>query len=420
MSHETLAKALILTRGIQFSDEALEMAQAMGAKGQNLVYNAPKGHRIAQFRPQELLLSGADGYQTCVSAVAASAGSSVIATVKNGKLKLGAEGCDHIFDGLAEAIFVPKPAYYAKRTASGIPLTRLVSACGVDEMNIWPWHDCAISKMCTFCGVNKINTSQPERSVFFSAKGRREKTALQQWHDSRELYLAEMCEAIDLAIDDECYAEHLHLILISGNLKNDELDTQAAIYSDISKILASKYGLRFTEGIVAVTAPPTSVRALQDMKDSGVETVVFNLEAWMPETFASECPGKHEIGREHYLFMLRKAVEIYGWGHSWCNLVLGLDTIEDTLSGCEEMASQGITPSANVLHLDEGSRCTKHVPGTRETLRFFRSLADIYRKNDLLPYYCQRALRTSLSNEAFAGRLSRTASYDPIDLLPTF
>lgn len=220
-----------------------------------------------------------------------------------------------------------------------------------------------------------------------------------------------------MAVGDPCYDEHLHLILISGNLKNDELDSQAHIYADIARELNAKYRHHFTEGVVAVTAPPRTIEGLQMMKDGGVDTVVFNLEAWMPENFASECPGKHEIGRDHYLHMLREAVGIYGWGNSWCNLVLGLDSMEDTIAGCEELARQGITPSANVLHLDEGSRCTKQVPHAADVATFFRRLSQIYRNHDLQPYYCQRALRTSLSNETFAGRLEPQGGKDPIGLL---
>lgn len=420
MSQETLAKALILTRGIQFSDEALEMAAAGGAKGQNLVYNAPRGYRVGQFRPQELLLSGADGYQTCASAVAPSGHAPVQAAVTAGRLTLCLPGAESIFAGLSDISFVPQPGYYAKKTRSGVPLTRLVSACGVDEMNIWPWHDCAISTMCTFCGVNKVNTTQREHGVFFTARARRVQSALEDWHGWRDTYLADLCEAIDLAIDDPCYAEHLHLILISGNLRNDELDAQAAIYADIARSLNARYRRHFTEGVVAVTAPPRTIEGLRMMKEGGVDKVVFNLEAWMPDNFATECPGKHEIGRDHYLYMLREAVGIYGWGNSWCNLVLGLDSMEDTIAGCAELAQQGITPSANVLHLDEGSRCRKPVPTPAEVVVFFRQLADIYRRYDLEPYYCQRALRTSLSNEAYAGRLSPQGGIDPIRLLEGF
>uniref|UniRef100_E6PTD8 Uncharacterized protein n=1 Tax=mine drainage metagenome TaxID=410659 RepID=E6PTD8_9ZZZZ len=48
---------------------AIDCAARMGAKGQNLVYNAPKG--FARERPQELFLEGEDGYRTVVSCVSA-------------------------------------------------------------------------------------------------------------------------------------------------------------------------------------------------------------------------------------------------------------------------------------------------------------------------------------------------------------
>lgn len=418
MSYETLAKAVILTKGISFSDEAIELAISVDAKGQNMVYNAPKGYKSNTFRPQELILKGLDGYETCVSTVAARSTDAVLATIKNGKLHLSAPDCSEIFDVLPTPSFVKKPAYYSKKTSRGTPLTHLVSACGVDEMNIWPWHDCAISRFCTFCGVNKVNSTQENNTHFFKANGKKDRIAIDSWRASRNEFIEDLIEAIDIAITDDCYSEHLHLIMISGNLKNHELDTQAEIYSDIAKILNINFSKHFTEGIVAVTAPPRNIKALQKMKNSGISTVVFNLEAWMPQTFASECPGKNEIGRDLYLKMLDEAVKIFGKGNSWCNFVLGLDSISDTLAGCDELAARGITPSANVLHIDEGSSCKKEVPSPRNVAYFFRKLNEIYDNHSLRPYYCQKALRTSLSNETFAGRLNIGKEGDPINLLP--
>ena len=51
---ETFLKAMILTHGVQFTDEALLYARKTNAKIQNLVYNAPVG--ADNFRPQELLI----------------------------------------------------------------------------------------------------------------------------------------------------------------------------------------------------------------------------------------------------------------------------------------------------------------------------------------------------------------------------
>lgn len=63
---ETELKIEILTRGVNFSKAALLLASQFNAKGQNLVYNAPKGYIAG--RPQELFLTF-DNYTTVVSCV---------------------------------------------------------------------------------------------------------------------------------------------------------------------------------------------------------------------------------------------------------------------------------------------------------------------------------------------------------------
>ena len=63
-------------------------------------------------------------------------------------------------------------------------------------------------------------------------------------------------EALDIAIESECYDEHLHAIMISGNLSNDKLDEQAQIYSEIAKSISPILKERATEGLVAVISPP--------------------------------------------------------------------------------------------------------------------------------------------------------------------
>ncbi|HIA77488.1 MAG TPA: hypothetical protein EYO05_04770 [Gammaproteobacteria bacterium] len=177
------------------------------------------------------------------------------------------------------------------------------------------------------------------------------------------------------------------------------------IYSDIASVITSQHPGRFTEGAVAVTAPPNDLRLLKRMYESGIEVGVFNLEAFSPQAFAVHCPGKRAIGREHYLSALIEGVKVFGWGKSWCNFVLGLEPIDVLLAGCEELAAQGVTPGANVLHLDHGATLNCTPPTIEEVIYFFSGLADIYRKYDHRPYYCELALRTSLANEAFADRL---------------
>jgi hypothetical protein len=235
---------------------------------------------------------------------------------------------------------------------------------------------------------------------------RREPDADRVWSTVREAVLAEITESIGLAIGDDCYRDAIHLIIISGNLADHQLDAQARIYADVAGAITRRHPGRFAEGAVAVTAPPLDLGLLRVMRDGGIEVGVFNLEAFTPSAFARHCPGKDRIGRNHYLKTLEKGVEVFGWGRSWCNFVLGLEPAADLLSGCEELASQGVTPGANVLHRDHGASVMHDPPDLETVVNFYQGLAAICRRHKQRPYYCQLALRTSLANEAFAGRLN--------------
>jgi hypothetical protein len=427
MHAESLAKAYVLTHGVRFTQDALCSAAHVNAKRQNAVYNlpaedtaragqpeAPREHAPLLLlrpadrldRPQELFLTGEDGYTVCVSAVAPVPGREpAVVESCRGQLLLVTPSRPDAGQTLDRVEFVPQPAYYDRQTSSGRSVQRWVSACGYNEMNIWPWHDCAISRLCTFCGINAVQKQAGRDVDLLHALSMSRDDADQAWSSVRESVIAEIIEAIGLAIGDDCYRDAIHLIIISGNLADHQLDAQARIYADIAGAITHRHPGRFAEGVVAVTAPPLDIGLLRVMRDGGIEVGVFNLEAFTPVAFARHCSGKNRIGRSHYLKTLEKGVEVFGWGRSWCNFVLGLEPAADLLSGCEELASQGVTPGANVLHRDHGAS-VKHEPPNLETVtNFYRELAAICRRHKQRPYYCQLALRTSLANEAFAGRL---------------
>lgn len=425
MHAESLAKAYILTHGVRFTTNALRVASQVNAKRQNAVYNLPaddtahldelRGNTSLPLlrpadrldRPQELFLTGEDGYVVCVSAVAAVPGREP-ATVEScdGRLLLITPSRPDAGRTLDRVEFVPQPSYYALHTSSGRSVQRWVSACGYNEMNIWPWHDCAISRPCTFCGINVVQKhAGRDIDLLHALETRRNPNADQAWSSAREAVIAEITESVDLAIGDDCYRNAIHLIIISGNLADHQLDSQARIYGDIAAAITRRHPGRFAEGAVAVTAPPLDLGLLRVMRDGGIEVGVFNLEAFTPAAFARHCPGKDRIGRNHYLKTLERGVQVFGWGRSWCNFVLGLEPAADLLSGCEELASQGVTPGANVLHRDHGASVMHDPPDLETVINFYRELGAICRRHKQRPYYCQLALRTSLANEAFAGRL---------------
>lgn len=396
---ETSIKLEILTRGIEFSERAIKKAEDSGAKRQNGVYNLPVG--VTYSRPQELFIEGLDGYITVVSCVSPVIGRRPILI----DIDHDGELIAIIDDMMAENVtirFVKEPVYYRELIEGGEVVSKYVSACGYDELNILPWRGCAISKGCKFCGINAV-TLKEKRSGLTAFELSKNP---ERWDGCKVEYLKKLNAALKIAVKDECYSEHAHVIMISGNLTNNFLDFQAEIYSEIARNIKYEIGSRSTEGIVAVLTPPRNIAKLMEMKESGIDIVVFNLEVGNEPWFTKYCPGKAVLGRDFFINKLLEAVSIFGKGNVWSNFVLGLEPVEKLLDVCRDFAKNGIVCGANILHMDKGNQLDCDVPDKKDVMKFYCGLAAIYREFNLKPYYCSKALRTSLINEVYDGRIS--------------
>ena len=121
------------------------MAEQTNAKIQNLVYNKPIN--VQDTRPQELLIRNSlDSYEitvSCVAPIKTQTRRPVKVDVRDDKLIALYE--DRPVEGV-EIMFVKEPEYYRKKLHNGLDVKKFVSACGLDELNIFPWKGCAISK----------------------------------------------------------------------------------------------------------------------------------------------------------------------------------------------------------------------------------------------------------------------------------
>ncbi len=395
--NESYLKAKILCNGVTFTDKALQYAIDNNAKTQNLVYNAPIGSE--NIRPQELFIKHDDGYEVVASCVAPNGENSIIIDVQDNSL-IGI-----VENSIVENIsieFVKEPKYYSKILSSGDIAKKYVSSCGYDELNILPWKGCAISKTCLFCGVNQI--VKENKSDSFNAFDISNK---EQWKEKKDVYLPQLKEAIINALDDECFKEHMHVIIISGDLSTNALDLQTQIYAEISSHIYELVGKISTEGIIAVMMPPKNLNLIDELYKNGVRKLVYNLEVGDPKLFNKYCPGKSELGYNHILTALEYAIKVFGKGNVWSNFVLGLEPIESILTINKVLLEKGIVPSANVLHLDKGNRLDCKVPTYEDVLKYFYELSSLLKNFGYKPYYCSKALRTSLSNEAYDGRFTK-------------
>lgn len=396
IKEETYLKALILSRGIVFSEKALQVSISERAKGQNLVYNMPQN--ATSSRPQELIIkNNDDDYSVVVSCVASNPTSTPVFLDAYDDGKLVALVDERLVENV-EIHFVEEPDYYTKKLTNGELVKKYVSACGLDELNIIPWKGCAISKGCRFCGINNFIT-EDDMSAHKISKNKSE------WTNVCKQYLNNLEEAILIAKKSKCYKEHAHVILIAGNLDNNNLDLEAEIFSEISERVAPLVNDISEEGIVVVITPPADYENIDRLKEAGVGKVVFNLEAITKEGFDKYCPGKSELGYLFFEERLKYAMRVFGKGNVWTNLVFGLENINSTLEECDKLAAQGVVISANVLHLDKGNSLDCNVPSTEEVIEFFYKLEVINSRAGFVPFYCSKALRTSLSNEAHDKRI---------------
>lgn len=396
IEEETYLKAMVLSNGIEFSEKAIQVSISERAKRQNLVYNMPLN--ATNTRPQELIIMNSrDSYSVVVSCVASNTTSTPIYLDVDDTGKLITLVDNQRIENI-DIHFVEEPDYYSKTISNGESVKKYVSACGLDELNVIPWKGCAISKGCKFCGINNF-VKKEDLSAHQISKDKNE------WNHVCEQYLSNLEEAVLIAKKADCYKEHAHVILIAGNLDNSSLDFEAEVFAEITERITPLISDISAEGVVVVISPPHNMKLIDALKKAGVRKVVFNLEAVTEKGFEKYCPGKADLGYRFFIDRLKYAIDIFGRGNVWTNLVFGLENIEDTLEKCSELVKDGVVISANVLHLDKGNLLDCNVPSTEDVVDFFYRLEVLNNQEGFLPFYCAKALRTSLSNEAHDARI---------------
>jgi len=365
IEEETYLKAMILSRGIEFSEKAIQVSIFEKAKGQNLVYNMPLN--TTNSRPQELIvINSKDSYLVVVSCVASNPTTTPVYLDADENHKLIAFIDNKKLDNI-EIYFVKEPKYYSETITNGENVKKYVSACGLDELNIIPWKGCAISKGCRFCGINNF-VNKEDLSAHKISKDKN------QWYKVCNQYLDNLEEAVSIAKKSDCYKEHAHVILIAGNLDNNSLDFETAVFAQITERIKPLVSDISEEGVVVVITPPQNMELIYDLKEAGVGKVVFNLEAITETGFEKYCPGKADLGYRFFTDRLKCAIDVFGKRNVWTNLVFGLESKDNVLEKCALLIKDGVVISANVLHFDKGNSLDCDVPTTEDVVDFFYKL----------------------------------------------
>ena len=180
-------------------------------------------------------------------------------------------------------------------------------------INIWPSTSCCYDTpdlKCSFCSLECKN-NQP-------------------------IPIAELCSALQILMQK---VPDYTLNFSGGTYQNP--DAMADYWMALAKGIRS-----FSSCPIAVEfAPPTDLRKLKEMKDSGIDAAIMNHEIADADLRKKICPGKSKISYAHYYKAFEEAVNVFGWGQVSSVLIGGIQPKEDILKECEKMAAMGVFPT---------------------------------------------------------------------------
>jgi hypothetical protein len=235
---------------------------------------------------------------------------------------------------------VPVPHYYDQRLPGG----RLVTDYGIthtDRVRISPIQGC--SYVCTFCDLP---------------------------YDKRyeKMPVDGLIESVRLALADPVLPAH-H-VLVSGGVPRDE---DWPWLNDVyAQVVASFPAVPIDVMMVPVPGH-FNVKWLHDV---GVDALFLNIELFSDEAARKIMSRKARIGRAAFLNVIEEAVSLFGAGRVYSLLLVGLEPMEETLSGVEALAERGCFPVLSPFRPDPGTPLKNHLPPNANSLEetFLRSI----------------------------------------------
>lgn len=195
------------------------------------------------------------------------------------------------------------------------------------------------------------------------------------------------------------------IMVVGGNLR--DLDRGFQHHVELAKAAAIEvHKARLSDQISVhlATMPPRDLDLLHLLSEFHNVHVMFNLEIWDANLFASVCPGKQkDYGRDGMMRALECLRDVIGPYRAHSLLVTGIEDPESTIAGATALAQLGISPIVNVYHSDRHSRLGLSVRPTFAHLSTIAlALHQLYNRFPLKPYW-RNCGRNSIDAEAKRG-----------------
>jgi radical SAM protein (TIGR04043 family) len=283
---------------------------------------------------------------------------------------------------VATAEVPPKPRFYGRTTADGIPYWKIallhldsLASTVIQTCVYWDTPD-----QCQFCGIEL--SLQAGRTVPVK----------------KPEHLAEVAAAakeLDGAVD---------VTLTSGTTRG--ADKGARYLGRCARAIKASSGLP----VQAQFEPPDDLAVLAEIKEQGVDSVGMHVESFDPDVLARVAPAKARTGIEGYFRAWEQAVELFGPGQVSTYVILGMgEDLARTIASCKRAIDAGVYPFVVPLRPVPGSILGDEVPPTPEYVE------SVYRQ--IVPYLSAHGLASWKVHAGCArcGACSAMAAYERLE-----
>lgn len=330
LTQEIEIKANLLVEGLTIEEAALEGVETKYKENVYTIFDYHRELQAGSALPADMRMP-----QGTVCQVMVNSRSPYRVTKEDGTLVLEKEG-----KALLPVEWLERPRFYDRRTTDGTEMKRvaqLLGACGLIccfSNYCFNWEG---GLQCRFCNINA--TREAHKDSILAAK------KIEQVGEVAAAALEELPE--------------VHFLFTGGFLPGGK------VAENIVRIMESirSHSGREKVTVCANISAPADLTDIDRVYQSGVMSVVYDLEVWDQHMFEAICPGKAKnIGRHTYLKALEYAVPFFGRGCVVSNFVLGLEEKEKYFEGAAYLAERGVVMTLQPWFPAIGSRLEGHRP----------------------------------------------------------
>ncbi len=227
--------------------------------------------------------------------------------------------------GTMEVQLSEPPKFYSQKTRAGVLFGRFATMHG-GYLALSPINECEFlnsSERCHFCSVRGTRPGQGNR-----------------------IPVEDVVEAVRQA-QAERPIQMLYLSV--GYIEGP--DSGVTALEPYIRALKKSFNV-----LVSVDALPPSDDAWIDATYAmGVDSISYNMEIFGEREFERIVPGpSHRLGRERFLDALSYATTVFNGGAVISHLIVGMEPIENTMAGVDELVKRGVVPVLPVFRPFKG------------------------------------------------------------------